>query len=349
VERTLDGGATFDYQMLGTGQHLEDIAADGSRLWTVGSNGIAWTSTNSGTSWSSTDTGAGTRLRAVAVGSNGHVIAVGSGGTIVRSTNGGSSWLTPASGTTNDLHEVSVRGNLVLAVGTSGRVVRSTDGGETFTVATSPTGSTLVDSAIGTDGRFWVVRQNGVWRSSDQGNTWEAVAVGGTGNWLSITTTGHFVAIGATDRTSVSVDGGVNWSYDVATGSIWLDVSFVDVHTYWGVGNEGEVTRSRPPISIPDYAPAGPRWSGGLTSSMFGACLQELRSGAAPVDWTAKGSPCTAADDGWWRAVPAAPATIASAPSGVTGEAVLVWGVRVAPNQQPGSYAAHVRVEVIAP
>lgn len=80
--------------------------------------------------------------------------------------------------------------------------------------------------------------------------------------------------------------------------------------------------------------------------------LQNVGAGTTPV-WTKDTSNapglCEPISGDPWIAVPVTPTTIATTTTGVDASVDLVWGVRSASNQPPGSYAATISFETIAP
>jgi hypothetical protein len=115
----------------------------------------------------------------------------------------------------------------------------------------------------------------------------------------------------------------------------------------------GDINRQSAGAPISDYAAGSTNWAGtaGVNSTMFGVCLQGIGA-TTTADWTketANGT-CDAVDTDPWYAIPTAPVKIAhTTTAGQAGQVDLVWGVRAGLNLAPGTYAATVTFEALAP
>ncbi len=126
-------------------------------------------------------------------------------------TYNGSSWASPASGTTNQLNNVTFGNGLFVAVGSSGAIMTSPDG-STWTSQNSGTSLSLYGVTFG-NGQFVVVGDLGIVLNSTNGSTWTGQA---SANLSAVPLNGvtfanaQFVAVGYMSI-QYSSDG-VNWT-----------------------------------------------------------------------------------------------------------------------------------------
>jgi hypothetical protein len=174
------------------------------------------------------------------------------------SHDGGQSWTEPAAfppaGTTNDINEMAVDPCDFQHILTSshsdwgstpeyvGGIMESTDGGATW-VGRIPDGDPwsvgtkgvlfLNDPATGrSDGRTWLVTDNGFWRTSDAGATWAKVSDAGSPhgtNEFYVTDDGVIYA-GAWGYPQRSTDNGLTWT----------TLSKLPYTTYYAIGSDGK-------------------------------------------------------------------------------------------------------------
>jgi hypothetical protein len=75
-----------------------------------------------------------------------------------------------------------------------------------------------------------------------------------------------------------------------------------------------------------------------------------VNTSAFTLDSTNTPGVCQGTDADPWEALPVTPTKVAYVTTiGAAGRADLVWGVRTANNQAPGSYSSTLTVEALAP
>ena len=147
-----------------------------------------------GDTWSEVDMGGDTFvhrvLRAFAYGA-GFILAVGSDGYIYKSEDRCASWTeidSDTTGTITDLWDIHTPDGLnICAVGSDNVVIYSDDGSESWATKTGPADATENLYAVTVDSE-WILWVGGevdassecMWKSEDQGDTWEAVTFTGS-------------------------------------------------------------------------------------------------------------------------------------------------------------------------
>ncbi|MCW2922568.1 MAG: hypothetical protein JWL76_2442 [Thermoleophilia bacterium] len=359
ILRTTNSGTTWSPVASGTTTHLLDVSwLDSNRVVAVGRGGVVVRSGNGGATWT-VGTNASTGDLTAVAGSGAHAWAVGTGGIILRSTDAGATWLPQTSGTTTSLEGVvAFDTQKVWAVGALGTVLRSTNGGATWTPGTGLPAWAQASDVAAVDATTLVLstRFTGTFRSTDAGATWALVPTGDVG-WA-IDADGPVVAtLDKWGAMLVSTDGGATFGARTSPfagvdtmATLGLDV--IDEHTFYATDDLGyslsQNESSAAAAQIADYS-GGSNFGSDDTTGAFGVCLQSLASAAPAGTWVADGGTCTAVDTDPWKAIPAAPQTVATAASGVTGTATFVWGLGPRLNQPPGAYSASVVFEAIAP
>ncbi|MCW2925995.1 MAG: hypothetical protein JWM98_3399 [Thermoleophilia bacterium] len=357
IWRSTDTGATWTLVPSGTNEPLFDVAfASQTLAWAVGETGTILKSTDAGATWSAVPSGTTQRLRGVSAGAPDQVVAVGDAGTVVRSGNGGTSWSVATVLGGEQLNDVSMGSRLVGVVVGVDAIRRTVDGGVTWIAPTSvPAASwhgsvSMVSDQVGFTGDDWA----SVWRTTDGGATWTDVYVA-NGFITAVSAATTTVVYTFVDQTLYrSVDAGLTWA-SAASVPEWPSSMAAEDATTVVIGGEFGGFHSMTASSaladrIPDYGAAPNAWAPSA-EAMFGVCVQSVgaqTSVAAP--WAADGGTCTAVDTDPWRAIPTAATKVAFVPvAGNSGSVDLVWGVRFAATQAPGSYSAGVVFEALAP
>jgi photosystem II stability/assembly factor-like uncharacterized protein len=179
--------------------------------------------------------------------------AVGDNGTILKTTDGGQNWISKTSGTTSDLNSVQfVNSQIGWAVVAEnlGDVIKTTDGGESwFTQDIAVQGFfhslDFIDAQTG-----WVVGEQSsdgvVFRTSDGGATWSKYAqpniylgsvcfVDGVTGWVT----------GTSSMVMKTQDGGVSWANQswMTRNRLWATY-FLDANTGWTGGAGGQLLKT---------------------------------------------------------------------------------------------------------
>jgi len=319
--------------------------------------------TDNGATWAAQNSTVGVRLWSVDAADDSTAYAVGDGGTIVYTHNGGATWTVAASGTAMMLRGIDASNPTnVVAVGRNGTIVRSTNGGTSWASVVGPDMVSTLISVAFSDANTGIAatRYNYVWRTTDGGATWASIS---SASWVIQTdvraqdaTT--FVMSGGWGVLMRSTDGGLTWSRLLSgtTADFFYGVSPVDTNTVYSAGESNDTARTTPSVvgaaQVSDYGAGPSNWAGSGNSNLFGVCLQATPGATVNgPTWTVDGNgTCIASDSDPWQAIPTSPSKVASTSgAGVTGRIDLVWGMRVASNQKPGSYSATIVIEALAP
>ncbi len=205
--------------------------------------------------------------------------AVGNGGRIYKTTNSGATWTPQASGTTQNLFGVSVRGantDNVTVVGNAGTILTTTNGGATWTTQASGgqdlTGvsfganSPTVGVAVGLSGT--------IRRTTDGGASWSTVTSPTTESLTAVKMMNQNVGwvVGVNGVILYSNNGGASWSTQTSnTTQALRDVaSFGDFVTAVAVGDNGTIRRT---------TNGGGTWTtqtSGTSASLYGVSFVSL-------------------------------------------------------------------------
>jgi photosystem II stability/assembly factor-like uncharacterized protein len=188
IIRSSDGGASWVVSETGTQSALYATAfADVSLGIAAGDSGTIVRSQDGGTTWKAISSGTTQTLRAAAFTRDKSLaLVVGDNGTILRSIDGGKSF-SPATGydapvsTSWVAVKLAADGKVGFLAGAGGELRATRDGGVTWTdLAKAPAG--LHGLSLKGDGtRVVAVGEGGlVWKSYDQGQTWEKSESGTT-------------------------------------------------------------------------------------------------------------------------------------------------------------------------
>jgi photosystem II stability/assembly factor-like uncharacterized protein len=361
VRHTGDG-ATWTTQVSGTTEDLWSVAAiDRTTAWAVGSNGTVLRTNDGGTTWTASSIGSA-NLRAIAAVDGNVAFVAGLGGTVLRTTNGGTSWSDVSSGVTDYWAVAATDANTAWVAGDGGVVKSTTTAGAGWTsigggalgtrnlrAVAAATGGQVFVSGFDTSGYG-----GAAWRLS--GGAWVQVMSTYEPVWALSTprdsgaTAATTAVFGAAQKFWASQDGGVTQAGRGTPYALMYGVSAVDHHTAFGVGDAGQIFHLTEGPGINDYAGGSQDWDQG--SSAFGVCLQAKGATTTPdAAWTVDpGGACTTVDTDPWKAVPTTSTKVAKTTvAGGIGQVDLVFGVRAATNQAPGTYRASVLFEFLAP
>jgi flagellin len=151
----------------------------------------------------------------------------------------GVAWMHRDSGTSRELRSVTWNKRTYLAVGDAGTILASADGTE-WESRTSESSANL-RHVLWTGTRFLVVGRN-VIMSSNDGNSWDALAV--SGNLTSVTWNGiNYVAVGEAGVILASTDG-ENWLPQPSGVSENFNAITWDGRQFIAVGNHGKIVTS---------------------------------------------------------------------------------------------------------
>lgn len=214
IFRTVDGGQSWTDVSGATGSNLTGVAfGAGTLAYAAGRDGVILRSANDGATWTQMETGADRYRSVAAVGQRAWV--VGNGGVIRATDDGGLTWFSLASGTPDDLHDVSfVSPEEGWIAGQSNTLLYTGDGGQTWSLRNSSIG-------VGINAVFF-------------GNPSLGWSAGGTGNAYA------------------STDGAVSWNAEPTPTLEDLNaLHFADVFHGWAVGGGGAIlTRQVPSVTL---------------------------------------------------------------------------------------------------
>ena len=232
IVHTTNGGTTWATQTSGVDVNGYLSAGTLSPQGSVtmgGINGALIRTMNAGATWTPEQTGVEASFQAIASVAPNTLYVAASSGTIARTTDG-KTWTKLVSGVTNPLIAVwGTSANNVYVVGTMGTVLHSTDG-TTFTKYANPASggipaaTTLTDVAgLGANSVF-VAGSGGLYQSTDNGATWNAVAVTGLTAGSAVNAVfamGTDLWIGAAaGQVFHSTDGGTTWTAQPIPGPL---------------------------------------------------------------------------------------------------------------------------------
>lgn len=224
--RSVDGGANWTSLSLPFGSYAEVAATSGAVLTREVGFGAVFRSTNNGGAWTQLAQFTQHQNFALAATPTTALVAahLDAGTSVYRSTDDGATW-SPGGGLPAGAElfpqGLAVAGDLALLADYNG-VYRSDDAGATWSASsTGLRAATVVDLASGADGALFATTSGSgvVWRTVDQGRTWDALRDGLpldnpilSQNRGLLPVDADTVFVG-TDRYGVyrSQDGGANW------------------------------------------------------------------------------------------------------------------------------------------
>lgn len=231
-------GATWNPVAVPTTLALYAVDAAASRVWVVGSHGLALKSATGGGSWSGVNLNMElpSDVRAVSLSGGAGVLLTGGGGFVRRSADDGASWTFanhPLLAATTDYFAFDANKAWATAAGTKA-ILRTTDGGNTWALpsGTTTTSTWTLKRASGNvtvrgntfattpqnRNSVWCVMGPNVWKSVDRGETWTqintipgatktnsfSVAPDDSNKWVA--------AVGSPDRIAVTLNAGALWT-----------------------------------------------------------------------------------------------------------------------------------------
>lgn len=246
VFRSLDGGATWQFSSTGlNGKNLWDMSFDKQQNILLASSGDSFRSrifrsTDGGSSWTSVfgeqsflrQDGANVGVGAIrAIVRHGNTYFAGASG-LMRSDDNGATWrfanenFYVGAFQTPGVEAFCSRGAVLLTGGTFAGIMRSRDNGTTWDVSTRGMTQSNFNwvNSLAQNSRYVFAVQHmsvgggGVYRSSDDGASWERIVTGGVGGFPANTHFGGVVASGDTVWVAMnqqgifrSTDNGTTW------------------------------------------------------------------------------------------------------------------------------------------
>ena len=216
IWRSLSDGASWTLveQFALTG--ISSFARAGTKLFATGTT-VIWTSLDNGGSWTFSPFSDG----AFSLSSNGSTIYLGSGSKVFKSTDTGGTWIDVSTGLGHGgIRALLFDGSNLFAgtPGDSAGIYRSTNGGTSWDPAAAglPIGSNLRSMIFFGGYVFAGTEADGIYRSSDHGDTWAKTDINNTllahGLVLTFCAKGDALFAGAANGIYRSTDGGATFS-----------------------------------------------------------------------------------------------------------------------------------------
>ncbi len=212
IYRSTDGGKSW-IGVCATDDYVSSLTLDNSgNIFAATNGGSVYSSNDTGSTWIklNTDFFSNIRIYAIVV-TTGGTIFIATGGGVYSSTDGGNSWnSTQMSGITQSL---VIGPNRTLWTGLyNGQLWNSTDGGNSWSLDYYNFPNYVRALAFDSKGHMFVGTSGGVYRSTDNENTWTNVALTDTPVVsIAINSTGQIFA-GTGAGVYVSSDGGNSWT-----------------------------------------------------------------------------------------------------------------------------------------
>jgi photosystem II stability/assembly factor-like uncharacterized protein len=228
------------------------------KAYAVGSGGVVFRTSDGGESWSSRNIPTTAWLYGLSFSNANTCTVVGESGVIFRTSNDGVTWQRQTSGTSYSLTGVSFAGSDTgIAVGDLGVVLVTSNGGILWRQRQLPFPSIGLNAVQFTSARYaWAVG-DGIYRTSDAGETWTRIAATSSAYGL------HFI----NDDTGVIVgpagfiyttNGGASWGarYSGIYNSLY-SIALLDINDGVVTGTGGSILRtSSGLVSVPEYPQA---------------------------------------------------------------------------------------------
>lgn len=173
VFRSLDGGITWRNVSQGSADY-RSVYTLGTHVWVVGSGGAYRHSADNGETWTSGILNGGVTLNSLAFTDASTGWAAGIGGTMLHTTDGGATWQPQTSGTGETINKLAfVDANTGFAVGNNGVLLRTTNGGLSWAAVTGPSWNADILSVAARGTMLVVVGRDGMTSvSADGGGQW---------------------------------------------------------------------------------------------------------------------------------------------------------------------------------
>ena len=279
IFRSTDDGTSWMAAYTGL-TNVRSLASSGTHLFAGTDGGGIFLSTNDGTTWSVVNTGlTNTKVQSICLGGTNLYAGTYDHG-VFRSGDGGDHWKRVSKGLPAQIHEclaVNEKNLIVVAGGEIGHLFRSGNSGKTWAEIGSglPDRASVIDLVASGPGLFVatmggsaaiivpdsdeikrVHMGGGVYRSSDEGDSWSAVTLGLPPDALvtSLAASGTRLFAGTWGRgVFTSTDIGASWAPVSAelTSALVQDVIASEEYLFAGIGGRGVW---RLPLSMP-YEP----------------------------------------------------------------------------------------------
>jgi photosystem II stability/assembly factor-like uncharacterized protein len=221
VQKTTDGGATWDSLTLQGGVHSVTFPVNAETGFATSSGGRVYRTINAGASWQLETTGVRIDLRGLCFPHNnltGYVVGGETSGLILKTTDAGRHWVSQTVNDTAPLEGVSFPENASTGytAGWSGVIHKTTNGGATWQDQVSPPTTYLSDVVFPVNAETgYVVGYRGtVLKTTNGGTDWVQMTTGIV-NYLNSASfpTGAETGYVAGDNGTImkTTDGGLNW------------------------------------------------------------------------------------------------------------------------------------------
>lgn len=250
VLRTVDGGRSWDLQLIDRTRYFQNVVVQGPLTAWVSSGTDLYFTSDGGARWSLRATLPAPIIALVRTGTD-DLWATLAGG-VARSSDGGVSWTQQVAGVDQNLLSLaSTDGITAWAVGVYGVAASTEDGGNTWTprkILSADTQNFLLQVVCVDKLNLWVVSSDGsVLTSSDGGSTWVARA----DPQVQVRRIHAFdarraIGVSSDARIYRTEDGAQTWQPldDAGTSASLMAVSAAPTGTLWVVGDGGRILRS---------------------------------------------------------------------------------------------------------
>jgi photosystem II stability/assembly factor-like uncharacterized protein len=215
VYTSQDNGGTFAHAGLVSATNVTALAEIGGAIYAGTSYAGLFVSTDGGENWTDTEL---PKFRAVRIGATpaGTIVVAGSQGTAFRSTDAGASWRRAEVSFVTDANDMIVTKQGTVLIASNDGLDRSDDNGETW--ATIVSDQNVYAFARGTSDDIWASGFDAVYHSTDDGLSWQRLAVHPVGNPYRslVVLPDSSIVIGGYNTAIRSVDGALTWApYDL--------------------------------------------------------------------------------------------------------------------------------------
>lgn len=360
IQTSTTGGESWSDQSSGVSSLLYDVMAiDRTTAVVVGSGGTILRTTDAGVTWTSVASPTTSTLRTIQDAPEpwrSTLWAGGDDGTLLRSFDAGATWAAMPSPTTQQISAITAWSKSELLVASTGgpsRAWTSTDAGATWTTrATGAIAGINAALAFPGSGVAFVIDGSGLRRTTDYGVTWNAIPIGSSIMFdADLAPDGTAWVAGEFTSMMQSTDHGLTWTKWTTSSNASSRVGF-GIHAEAtnraiAVSNGGGAYYPMEADTVPDYDGASASWGG---TGFFGMCLRAAPG--AVSTWPTTGT-CPTSDGTNWRAIPAhgglSESRAASTGGSGTTTASFRFGMKAPASQAPGTYAAPITFEVLAP
>jgi len=225
VYKSTNNGSNWVYSNSGLSGTPRNFAISGTTIFACSSMGV-FKSTNNGTSWSAVNTGLVNKNVKSLVVCGGDIYAGTDGNGVYKTNNGGLNWFCVNTGMTNVMVRSIITNGSEMYIATKNGAYKSTDYGFNWSQIFSYQGTNGVYSiAINKDTNVFIgTYESGIFLSTDQGTTWNAVNNGLTTTCVtSLVISDTNIFAGTNSGIFLSTNNGTSWT-SINTGLVNINI-----------------------------------------------------------------------------------------------------------------------------